>query len=172
MKRSRTFGFRVVLRLYLFGRGGSRCLAAAGGSVLASSIARALRTIRVEAMNPANAACHLGRDALLFQAAHPLVEQRRVPLCTFPMGISQERHRQFRICASLAQCALRVGDAQRAQQVFRILLRIGKDHQRFSCQSTSASTNGTLLGPAGRRVRRPAPISICSKGKKQDTPML
>ena len=68
LKRSRTFGLRVVLRLYLTGRGGSRGLAAAG-SGLRSTIASPLQSIRLEGRKPANAACHLGSDATGFRLA-------------------------------------------------------------------------------------------------------
>ena len=122
MKRSRTVGLRVGLRLYLIGRGGSRDLAAAGGPVLSSTIASPLQSIRLEGRKPANAACHAATDAKVFQARHDPFERRRVPFCGLLSGVTQIIHREPEVCASPAQLAVRVLNGHLPKQVSRIPL--------------------------------------------------
>ena len=149
MKRSRTVGLRVGLRLYLIGRGGSRDLAAAGGPVLSSTIASPLQSIRLEGRKPANAACHAATDAKVFQARHDPFERRRVPFCGLLSGVTQIIHREPEVCASPAQLAVRVLNGHLPKQVSRIPLPHGLPvcANRTACEKLSQlkEVNSTSL---------------------------
>ncbi len=80
------------------------------------------RTVRVPRGRPSSAP--LESSVLHFQPTHPVVGRRPVPLCAFPLGISQHRHGQPRICASPAQFTAQarhsLSSGSRIKQVSRI----------------------------------------------------
>ena len=118
----------VSERLTTCGRGGSRGLAAAG-SILSSTIAPPLQSIRLDGRKPANAACHAVTDAKVFQARHDPFERRRVPSMGLPYGRTQPRGAEPEVRASLAKLEGRVLDRKLPKQIPRILSGRGTDHQ-------------------------------------------